>query len=166
MSVGVIHHRRDGCSAATWGLVAAAIAALIGCAQQVRVIELAPDMEAALVGSRYVYISSMRRDGTFGTPAEIWFMYEQGAVWVASPISSWRVRRIVAGRPTVMIAVGNAGGPSFRATGSIVSNANAYAAFFRTLAEKYPQEWPTYEQRFRAGLLDGTRVLIRYQPVG
>ena len=64
------------------------------------------DLKEALKTSKYVYVASNRKDGSFGTPAEIWFMYYRGAVWVASPPTTWRVRRIRAGRPKVRIAVG------------------------------------------------------------
>ena len=124
---------------------------------------LAPEIEKGLRESKYVYIATERKSGSFGTPAEIWFLYHEGAVWVASPTTTWRAKRIRAGRTKAKIAVGNAGGPSFDATGSIVKDETVYQVMFRTFAEKYPEGWPKYEQRFRDGLKDGTRVLIKYQ---
>ena len=38
----------------------------------------------------------------------------------------------------------------------------ALAAF----GAKYPDEWDKWEPRFRKGLADGSRVLIRYRPSG
>jgi len=122
-------------------------------------------IEEALEKSTYVYIASSRKDGSFGSPAEIWFMYYRGAVWVASPRTTWRVRRILAGRPKARIAIGKPDGPSFMATGAIVNDRTIHEEMFRTFERKYPGSWPKYEQRFRTGLTDGTRVLIRYQPV-
>jgi hypothetical protein len=126
---------------------------------------LKPEVEEALRTSTYVYIASKRKDGSFGAPAEIWFMYHQGAVWVASPTTTWRVRRIRAGRPKVRIFVGKTDGSKFKATGSIVADPSLYDEMYRTFARKYPEGWPKYEQRFREGLTDGTRVLIKYEPV-
>jgi hypothetical protein len=126
---------------------------------------LGPEIEEGLRTSTYVYIASKRKDGSFGTPAEIWFMYHQGAVWVASPTTTWRVRRIRTGRPKVRIFVGKTDGPRFKATGSIVTDPPLYEEMYRTFARKYPEGWPKYEHRFREGLADGTRVLIRYEPV-
>ena len=40
-----------------------------------------------------------------------------------------------------------------------------YEEMFRTFGRKYPSGWPKYEQRFRTGLADGTRVLVKYNPV-
>jgi hypothetical protein len=125
---------------------------------------LSPELEAALEKATYVYIATNRKDGSYGTPAEIWFMYHEGAVWVASPTTTWRVRRIRAGRPKARIAVGAVDGPAFAATGSIVTDPALHKVMFHTFASRYPQGWPTYEDRFRTGLADGTRVLMKYQP--
>ena len=125
---------------------------------------LGAEVEAALETSPYVYVSSQRKDGSFGAPAEIWFMYHDGAVWVASPTTTWRVRRIRAGRTKARIAVGKVNGPTLAAVGSIVTDPALHQAMFRTFARKYPQGWPQYEDRFRRGLADGTRVMVKYRP--
>jgi hypothetical protein len=126
---------------------------------------LTPEIVHALETSPYVYIATQRKDGSFGTPAEIWFMYDQGAVWMASPTTAWRVKRIRAGRTTAQIAVGAKNGPTFAATGSFVRDPAAYEKLYAAFAKKYPQGWTQYETRFRDGLRDGSRVLMRYQPV-
>ncbi len=125
---------------------------------------LSDEIRTALDTKPYVYLASTRKDGTFGAPAEIWFMWHDGAVVVASPTTTWRVRRIRAGRTRARIAVGAAVGPSFEATGSIVKDEKLSEAMYRTFARKYADGWPRWEARFRAGLADGTRVLIKYEP--
>lgn len=125
---------------------------------------LSPELTQALEKSRYVYVATERKDGTFGTPAEIWFMAHDGAVYVASPTTTWRVKRIQKGRTKARIAIGTKDGPSFSATGSIVKDPALYDRLFTTLAAKYPDRWPGYEERFKSGLRDGSRVLVRYQP--
>ncbi len=127
---------------------------------------LAPAMEQALAASPYVYVATERKGGGFGSPAEIWFMWDQGAVWVASPATTWRAKRIRAGRPKAQIAVGTRTGPTFTATGSFVRDPAAYQRLFASFAKKYPDGWPKYEARFREGLKDGSRVLMRYEPIG
>jgi hypothetical protein len=126
--------------------------------------DLPADVAQALANSRYVYIATERKAGGYGTPAEIWFMWDRGAVWVASPPTTWRVKRIRARRPHARIAVGTKEGPSFTATGSLVRDPAVYERLFTTYAKKYPDGWPQYESRFREGLKDGSRVLIRYAP--
>jgi hypothetical protein len=127
--------------------------------------DLAPEVTRALETSTYVYIASQRKDGSFGAPAEIWFMYDQGSVWVASPTTAWRVKRIRAGRAAARIAVGTKDGPTFTAIGSFVRDPAAYARLYSSFAAKYPEGWSKFEARFRDGLKDGSRVLMRYRPV-
>lgn len=125
---------------------------------------LAPDVTKALESSQFVYISSTRKDGTLSQPAEIWFMYHDGAVYVGTRPNSWRVRRIKAGRPDAKIAVGSVGGPSFTATGSLPDDPAAQELLLKEFARKYPQGWQTHEQSFRQGFKDGSRVLVKYVP--
>lgn len=123
---------------------------------------LGPELEAELRKSTYVYVASQRKDGTFGEPAEIWFMFEDGAVWVGTRKTAWRTKRIRAGRAAATIAVGKRDGPTFAATGKIVVDEKMYETLFRTFAKKYPGGWSKYEEGFRTGFADGSRVLIRY----
>ena len=126
--------------------------------------ELSPELQKGLADSKYVYISSTRKDGSLGQPAEIWFFAEGGAVYVGTRPSSWRVKRIKAGRPAAKIAVGKADGPSFTATGSVVKDATLEAQLLATFAKKYPDRWATHEANFREGFKDGSRVLVKYVP--
>ena len=120
--------------------------------------------------SQYVFIASTRKDGTLGKPAEIWFMYSKGAVYVASETTTWRVRRVKAGRPQVRISVGKPDGLSFMATGQIINDRELQQMLMKTFAEKYsgPQPrtkpWPEWADEFRTGFEDGTWVLIKYTP--
>ncbi len=126
--------------------------------------ELPADVRDKLASSTYVYISTQRKDGTFGKPAEIWFMWYDGAVWVGTPPTTWRVKRIKHHRPNAKIAVGKPDGPSFDAVGSIVKDDKVAAKLFETYAKKYPDRWPGYEEKFRTGIKDGSRVLVKYLP--
>jgi len=51
------------------------------------------------------------------------------------------------------------------ATGSFVRDPAAYERLYLAFAKKCPEGWPKYAARFRAGLKDGSRVLMRYEPV-
>jgi hypothetical protein len=126
--------------------------------------ELPAPVREQLASARYVYIASQRKDGTFGKPAEIWFMYHDGAVWVGTPPTSWRVKRIKHQRPNAKIAVGKPDGPSFDAVGSIVKDPKVADLLFETYAKKYPDRWPGYAQKFKDGMKDGSRVLVKYVP--
>ena len=126
--------------------------------------ELSAEIKTVLAASKFVYIASTRKDGSLGKPAEIWFLYHQGAVYVGTPPTSWRARRIKAGRPQAKIWVGKTDGPSFIATGAIVSDPAAQQAMLEAYAKKYPDGWSRFEEKFRSGFKDGTRVLIKYTP--
>ncbi len=126
--------------------------------------ELPASVKDKLASSTYVYISSQRKSGQFGKPAEIWFMYHDGAVWVGTLPTSWRVKRIKAGRTLAKIAVGKVDGPSFEATGSLVTDPKMQAELMKTYAKKYPEGWATFAERFRKGFQDGSRVLVKYVP--
>jgi len=126
--------------------------------------DLPEAIKSALAGSKYVYIASTRKNGSLSKPAEIWFLWHNGAVYVGTPPTSWRARRIKAGRTQAKISVGKPDGPSFLATGAIVNEADVLPVLFETYAKKYPDGWPQFEGKFRSGFKDGSRVLIKFTP--
>jgi len=125
---------------------------------------LSAELQKALDSSKYVYIQSTRKDGTLGKPAEIWFMQHNGAVWVASPATTYRAKRIQAGQTKAKVWIGKTDGPSFNAQGAIIKDPEANKVLFETFAKKYSSEWPSYEKKFRDDLANGSRVLIKYEP--
>ncbi len=126
--------------------------------------ELSPEVRDALEQAKYVYISSQRKDGSWSRAAEIWFLFHDGAVYLGTPASSWRAKRIRWGRPRARIAVGKPDGPVLFARGEIVKSKEAEQRILEVFAKKYPDRWSQHEQRFRQGFADGSRVVIRYTP--
>jgi len=126
---------------------------------------LSPALERALGEEKYVYIQSERKSGGFGTPAEIWFLYDGGSVYVGTRPTSWRVRRIKAGRRRARIAVGKVDGPSFEATGTLRRDAAVEQRLMAEFARKYPDGWPRHADGFKKGFETGERVLVQYTPV-
>ena len=125
---------------------------------------LAPEVDKALRESPYVYVQSQRKTGEWSKPAEIWFHYEDGAVYVGTRPTSWRVKRIGWKRTKAHIAVGKATGPSFEARGELVKDGAVEARLMADYAKKYPDGWTKYEQSFRDGFKSGERVVVRYTP--
>lgn len=125
---------------------------------------LSASLEDGLKTSKFVYISSTRKDGSLSRPAEIWFMYHGGAVYVGTSPKSWRAKRIGWKRPQAKIWVGKSDGPSFVASGAFVSDAATQDLLLKTFAQKYPDGWGKWEKSFRDGFKDGSRVLIKYTP--
>ncbi len=148
----------------TWRTLATALTLLALCGGVAGAGELSADITAPLATSQHVYIASTRKDGSLSKPAEIWFLYHKGAVYVGTPPTTWRARRIKAGRPQAKIWAGKQDGPAFLATGAIVNEPDVQAVMLEAYAKKYPDRWPKYEEKFRAGFKDGSRVLIKYTP--
>ncbi len=147
-----------------WWLLALIVTLAAMPAVSAQSASLSPELQKALDSSKYVYIQSTRKDGKLGKPAEIWFMHHNGAVWVASPPTTYRVKRIQAGQTKAKIAAGKADGLSFNAKGSIVKDPEVNKVMFEVYAKKYGSGWSSYEKKFRDGLADGSRVLIKYEP--
>ncbi len=74
------------------GILALTVAVVVGWLEVGRAGELSAPLKAQLAASKFVYIASQRKDGTLGQAAEIWFLYHDGAVWVGTPPTSWRVK--------------------------------------------------------------------------
>jgi hypothetical protein len=125
---------------------------------------LSPELDRALRDAKYVYVQSERKSGQLGKPAEIWFHYDGKAVYVGTPPTSWRVRRIKAGHKKARIAVGKADGPGFEATAEIVKDPAVEQRLMEDYARKYPEGWSRFADKFREGFKTGERVLVRYTP--
>jgi hypothetical protein len=125
---------------------------------------LSPELDRALHDAKYVYVQSERKSGALGKPAEIWFYYDAKAVYVGTPPTSWRVRRIKAGRRRARVAVGKAEGPAFDATAEIVHDPATEQRLMEAYAKKYPEGWSRFADKFRDGFKSGDRVLVRYAP--
>ena len=125
---------------------------------------LPSEIDHALRDSKYVYIQSERKSHQLGKPAEIWFFYDGTAVYVGTRPTSWRVRRIKAGRRRAHIAVGKPDGPAFDATGELVHDAAIEQRLLEAYAKKYPEGWTRFADSFREGFKTGDRVLVRYTP--
>jgi hypothetical protein len=125
---------------------------------------LSADVEKALRESQYVYIQSERKTGALGKPAEIWFMYDGGAVLVGTPPTSWRVKRIKAGRKRARICREVRRAP-LDATGELVRDAAVEQRLLAEFGRKYPEGWARFADRFRDGFKSGEQVIVRYTPV-
>ena len=129
--------------------------------------ELPADIVSHLEKDPYVYISSTRKTGDLGSAAEIWFAWDGKAVTVGTQMTSYRVRRIKAGRPAARIWVENREGPWFGATGELVDDEAAQDALITEFAKKYGAAFTEkYQTRFKEGFASGSHALVRYTPTG
>ncbi len=126
--------------------------------------------------SRLIYITPIKRDGSESTcQGEVWFMREGDDLFVVTQSDAWRARAVAVGQDVAKIWVGDVGVwtrnpeyvelPSFMARASLVSDASLHAGLLEKFGRKYSDEWPVWGPRWKNGLADGSRVLLRYQPV-
>ena len=140
---------------------------------------------AALAESRLVYLSPLRSDGSESRcHAEVWFVADGDDVLVCTPDDRWRARAIARGLDRARLWVADFGpwskagdryrtAPSFVARGERHLATGVAPAASRSLADralesfgrKYADEWGKWGPRFRSGLEDGSRVLLRYRPI-
>jgi hypothetical protein len=140
--------------------------------------ELPEGTRTLLEESALVYISPIRSDGRESKcHGEVWFTFDQGDVLICTSRTTWKAKALEAGRDRARIWVGDFGrgddvGDRYKGGASFLSNVSeakdrpAFDRLLDTFGKKYPQEWGKWEPRFREGYEDGSRVVIRYTPVG
>lgn len=125
--------------------------------------------------SQLVYITPIKSNGEESRcKAEIWFSHHDGDVFVVTPPETWRAQAVGKGLTKARLWVGEFGvwtqsdgafrdAPEFMATASIATEADVHAKVLSAMGEKYAQTgWGRWGQRFKEGLGDGSRVMIRY----
>jgi hypothetical protein len=127
----------------------------------------------ALTESNLVYLSPVKRNGELsGCQAEVWYVMVDADVYVCTSATSWRASAPAVGLTATKMWVGDLGSwrnaryqglPSVMAEASIQNDEGATEAALSQFGLKYTAEWDTWESRFRAGLADGSRVMLRYQ---
>jgi hypothetical protein len=139
---------------------------------------LAPKTVQELEKSPLVYISPLKKDGSESRcHGEIWFAWDRESVVIVTSKDSWKARALARGLERARIWVADYGrirfgqsdklakAPRFDALGKLESDPEAFARVLPIYARKYPDEWASkWEARFKQGMADGSRVLIRYTP--
>lgn len=124
--------------------------------------------------SDLIYLSALRTDGSESTcHAEVWFVHDQGDVLVVTAAQAWRARAIAAGLTRARAWVGDHGvwtegdawrsAPQLQMEGARLDDPAAHARALELFGSKYTMEWLVWGPRFRNGLADGSRVLLRYR---
>ena len=135
--------------------------------------------QAAIETSKLIYITPIKSDGKESAcHGEVWFYADGADLLVVTKPELWRSQAIVRGLDRARIWVGDHGvwkrsdgafrkAPSFLAQAKHISgDAGAVGRTLKAMGTKYAGEgWSTYGPRFKEGLADGSRVLLRYRPV-
>jgi hypothetical protein len=136
--------------------------------------EAATPLRAALASSPLVYVSPLRRDGSESAcHGEVWFVADGADALVVTATERWKARALRQGLGRARLWVGDFGvwtradgkwkaAPSFDAAASFEKDLGAQQRALESFGKKYPAEWDKWGPRFREGLADGSRVLIRY----
>ncbi|HEY6597988.1 MAG TPA: hypothetical protein VIZ30_01690 [Pseudomonadales bacterium] len=132
--------------------------------------------KAALEESDLVYLTPLKRDASESTcHAEIWFVFDGADVYVVTSSTAWRAQAVSRGLTQARLWVGEFGNwkdakdayrraPEFMASAAIVNDAQVHATVLERFGKKYSVEWLYYGPKFRDGLQDGSRVMLRYTP--
>lgn len=126
--------------------------------------------------SQLIYLSPIKSNGALSScQAEVWYVQHNSAMYVVTAADAWRTRAIAMGLTKTRIWVGDVGMwqssegrykalPSLTASASNVTGSDEQTRLLTLFGNKYASEWSRWGPRFRNGLADGSRVLLRYQP--
>lgn len=139
---------------------------------------LSPEARAALPTSPWIYVSALKRDGSEShCHAEVWFAQDGEGALVVTSSKAWRAQAVAKGLSRARIWVGQHGewasgrneafrkAPSFLAEAKLETSQAQHDHALVLFGSKYTAEWGSWGPRFKKGLADGSRVLIRYTPV-
>ncbi|MBW2280660.1 MAG: hypothetical protein JRG76_00205 [Deltaproteobacteria bacterium] len=140
-------------------------------------VKLSEPTLAALGESPIVYVSPLHPDGGESKcHGEVWFFVDGGDVVVGVDRERWKARALKKGWDRARIWAGDFGpvakagdkyrsAPQFEARGSIDAEPATFDRLMQAYAKKYADEWEKWGPRFQKSYADGSRVLIRYNPV-
>jgi len=153
-------------------------AALTLCAAPFRAIAATVEgaVQKALEKSDTIYITPLKKDGAESScHAEVWFTYHGSEIYVVTASDAWRARAVSSGLKQARMWVGEFGewkdskeayrkAPELTATGALVTDAAVQSQVLDSFGKKYYVQWVGFGPKFRNGLKDGSRVMLRYTP--
>jgi len=134
----------------------------------------APKLPYTIDETALIYLTPLKVDGAESTcQAEVWFVHDQGEIFVVTASDAWRARAISACLSQARIWIGDVGVwnsdarykvlPSVDVVADQVTDTARQAVVLEHFGDKYSLEWILWGPRFRDGLADGSRVMLRYQ---
>ena len=137
-----------------------------------------PSWRDAAEASPLIYLTPIQSSGAESRcQAEIWFASLEGAMYVVTAAEAWRAEAVRQGLSSARIWVGDVGPwrdsdgqykalPTIEASASLEADAAVRSRVLAVMGDKYSDEWGTWGPRFRNGLADGSRVMLKYEPTG
>ena len=126
--------------------------------------------------SAVIYLSPLKTNGALSQcQAEVWYVQDEANMFVVTASNAWRARAVRQGLSKTQVWVGDVGQwqnsdgrykslPAMSAQASIEDDPVEHARLLQKFGAKYSGEWSSWGPRFKKGLADGSRVLLRYQP--
>ena len=126
--------------------------------------------------SHLIYLTPYRSDGSESAcHGEVWFVHHEQEIYVVTKADAWRANAIRQKLDKAKIWIGEFGmwkssndayraAPSLDINGAIEADTRVHARILDAFGKKYAKEWGVWGPRFRDGLDEGSRVMLRYQP--
>ncbi len=126
--------------------------------------------------SPLIYLTPLKSDDAESScQAEVWFASVESSFYVVSDADAWRSQAIGKGLTKARIWVGDVGTwkdsdgayrtlPMVEASAGAETDAAVQNRVLEAMGSKYVDEWDSWGPRFRDGLADGSRVMLRYTP--
>lgn len=136
-----------------------------------------PTLQQSIDASDLIYITPIRSDGQESRcQAEVWFVPHGTDLYVVTAAAAWRAQAIIKGLMRARVWIGEVGVwgrsngryktlPRIEASATHITAADTKEKILAGYGKKYPVSWLVYESRFRNGLADGSRVMLRYRPM-
>ena len=130
-----------------------------------------------LASSALVYISPLLSDGRESRcHGEVWFFFDMGDIVISTGRSTWKGQALEGGKDRARIWVGDFGpyrgakdkvaaAPRFDARAELDTDPATFKRLLDAYARKYPSAWSSWKPRFESGFKNGSRLMIRYQPI-
>lgn len=128
----------------------------------------------ALDKSQLIYLSPVVSGGRESAcKGEVWFIHHENQIYVVTQADAWRAEAVRKGFTRAKIWIGEFGmwksagdryrsAPYLEIEGQIESDREKHLQLLPVFGKKYAAEWGSWGPRFRDGLSDGSRVMLRY----
>ena len=136
-----------------------------------------PSWREAAAASPLIYLTPIQSSGAESRcQAEIWFASVDESMYVVTAADAWRAEAVRQGLSGARIWIGDVG-PWSRSDGkykglpvvetraSLEADAAVRNRVLEAMSEKYSDEWDKWGPRFHNGLADGSRVMLKYEPI-
>lgn len=132
----------------------------------------AAEARLALTQSNLVYLSPITSSGKLSRcQAEVWYVMLGADVYVCTDTDSWRAKAARLGLTDTKVWVGDLGVwrrvnyqalPSLNAMAAVAQEEDQIELALAEFGRKYASEWNKWGPRFRKGLKNGSRTMLRY----